>query len=66
MNFSYAVSLGLVDRLAFHVGGVRGPLPEEQSASNDLLLAALKFLTSLVDLLHLWYRFDFNPQFFFK
>ncbi|XP_057369813.1 S phase cyclin A-associated protein in the endoplasmic reticulum-like [Daphnia carinata] len=50
---SYAVSLGLVDRLAFHVGGVGGPLLDEQSASNDLLLASLKFLTSLVDLLHL-------------
>ena len=49
------MSLGLVDRLAFHVGGVRGPLTEEQSASNDLLLSALKFLTSLVDLLHIWY-----------
>jgi hypothetical protein len=45
--------LGLVDRLAFHVGGVGGPLLDEQSASNDLLLASLKFLTSLVDLLHL-------------
>ena len=52
-NFSYAVSLGLVDRLAFHVGGVGGPLLDEQSSSNDLLLASLKFLTSLVDLLHL-------------
>lgn len=50
---SYAVSLGLVDRLAFHVGGVGGPLPDEQSSSNDLLLASLKFLTSMVDLLHL-------------
>ncbi len=45
--------MGLVDRLAFHVGGVGGPLLDEQSASNDLLLASLKFLTSLVDLLHL-------------
>ena len=39
--------------MAFHVGGVGGPLLDEQSASNDLLLASLKFLTSLVDLLHL-------------
>ena len=42
-----------MDRLAFHVGGVGGPLLDEQSSSNDLLLASLKFLTSMVDLLHL-------------
>lgn len=51
--YSYAVSLGLIDRLAYHLGGVRGQLSEENSPSNELLLAALKFLTSLVFLLHL-------------
>ena len=50
---SYAVSLGLVDRLARHIGGVRGPL-DNHSASNEFLLVALKFLTSLVDLLYRW------------
>ena len=51
---SYAVSLGLVDRLAVHVGNVRGPLDDHSTSANELLLSALKFLTSLINLLYLW------------
>lgn len=51
--YSFAVSLGLIDRLAYHLGGVRGPLGDENLSSNEMLLASLKFLTSLAFLLHL-------------
>lgn len=54
---SYAVALGLVDSLGRHIDNVRGPVDNnggregQSSPADDFLLAGLKFLTSLVELL---------------
>ena len=44
------MALGLVDRLGQLIGDVRAPA-EEDPAADELLLSALKFLTSLTDVM---------------